>query len=41
AFDLGILEKPIPIRTMSETAMAKVDLGGVGRVADLLERLAA
>ncbi|TAX70644.1 glycosyl transferase [Rhizobium leguminosarum] len=41
AFDLGILEKPIPIRTMSETAMTKVDLGGVGRVADLLERLAA
>ncbi|WP_179038583.1 PseG/SpsG family protein [Rhizobium leguminosarum] len=41
AFDLGILEKPIPIKSMSETAMAKVDLGGVGRVADLLERLAA
>nr|WP_245483432.1 MULTISPECIES: glycosyl transferase [Rhizobium] len=41
AFDLGILEKQIPIRTMSETAMTKVDLGGVGRVADLLERLAA
>ena len=41
AFDLGILEKPIPIRTMSETAMTKVGLGGVGRVADLLERLAA
>ncbi|CAN7191804.1 glycosyl transferase [Rhizobium leguminosarum] len=41
AFDLGILEKPIPIRTMSQTAMVKVDLGGVGRVADLLERLAA
>ncbi|PDS75826.1 glycosyl transferase [Rhizobium sp. L43] len=41
AFDLGILEKTIPIRTMSEIAMTKVDLGGVGRVADLLERLAA
>lgn len=41
AFDLGILETPIPIRSMSETAMTKVDLGGVGRVADLLERLAA
>ncbi|ANP88487.1 PseG/SpsG family protein [Rhizobium leguminosarum] len=41
AFDLGILEKAIPIKSMSETAMAKVDLGGVGRVADLLERLAA
>jgi spore coat polysaccharide biosynthesis predicted glycosyltransferase SpsG len=41
AFDLGILETPIPIRTMSQTAMTKVDLGGVGRVADLLERLAA
>ncbi|PDT03081.1 glycosyl transferase [Rhizobium chutanense] len=41
AFDLGILEKAIPIRSMSETAMTKVDLGGVGRVADLLERLAA
>ncbi|MGZ2378710.1 PseG/SpsG family protein [Rhizobium brockwellii] len=41
AFDLGILETPIPIRAMSETAMTKVDLGGVGRVADLLERLAA
>ncbi|MBA5804665.1 PseG/SpsG family protein [Rhizobium changzhiense] len=40
AFDLGILEKPIPIRTMSETAMTKVDLGGVGRVANLLEGLA-
>ncbi|MGO7428402.1 glycosyl transferase, partial [Rhizobium ruizarguesonis] len=40
-FDLGILETPIPIRTMSQTAMTKVDLGGVGRVADLLERLAA
>ncbi|MGO7184971.1 PseG/SpsG family protein [Rhizobium brockwellii] len=40
AFDLGILETPIPIRAMSETAMTKVDLGGVGRVADLLERLA-
>jgi spore coat polysaccharide biosynthesis predicted glycosyltransferase SpsG len=41
AFDLDILETPIPIRTMSQTAMTKVDLGGVGRVADLLERLAA
>ncbi|MBB4288553.1 spore coat polysaccharide biosynthesis predicted glycosyltransferase SpsG [Rhizobium leguminosarum] len=41
AFDLGILEKAIPIRSMSEIAMTKVDLGGVGRVADLLERLAA
>ncbi|MGO7215235.1 PseG/SpsG family protein [Rhizobium ruizarguesonis] len=41
AFDLGILETPIPIRTMSQTAMTKVDLGGVSRVADLLERLAA
>ncbi|WP_064693912.1 PseG/SpsG family protein [Rhizobium aegyptiacum] len=41
AFDLGILEKAIPIRSMSETAMTKVDLGGVRRVADLLERLVA
>lgn len=40
-FDLGTLEKAIPIRRMSETAMTKVDLGGVDRVADLLERLAA
>ncbi|ACI53713.1 putative glycosyltransferase spore coat polysaccharide biosynthesis protein [Rhizobium leguminosarum bv. trifolii WSM2304] len=40
-FDLGILEKAIPIRSMSETAMTKVDLGGVGRIAALLERLAA
>ncbi|TLX13320.1 glycosyl transferase [Rhizobium sp. MHM7A] len=41
AFDLGVLETAIPIRSMSETAMTTVDLGGVGRVADLLERLAA
>ncbi|MBX5200777.1 glycosyl transferase [Rhizobium sp. NZLR1] len=41
AFDLGILETAIPIRAMSEIAMTKVGLGGVGRVADLLERLAA
>ncbi|MGO6998097.1 PseG/SpsG family protein [Rhizobium leguminosarum] len=41
AFDLGILETPIPIRTMSQTAMTKMDLGGLGRVADLLERLTA
>jgi len=41
AFDLGILEEALPIRSMSETAMTRVDLGGVGRVADLLERLAA
>ncbi|WP_064710833.1 PseG/SpsG family protein [Rhizobium bangladeshense] len=41
AFDLGVLETAIPIRSMSETAMTKVDLSGVGRVATLLESLSA
>jgi spore coat polysaccharide biosynthesis predicted glycosyltransferase SpsG len=40
-FDLSALDREIPLRVMSETAMAKVDLGGLGRVSDLLERLAA
>ncbi|QWW70869.1 glycosyl transferase (plasmid) [Rhizobium sp. WYJ-E13] len=40
AFDLSALEQEIPIRKMSEIAMAKVDLEGLRRVSDVLEGLA-